>query len=149
MPIITRNSLSWDDDEIDQLWAEAWQQYVQGAQWWPTIAEQAILEPITDAHTERTPIEEKLKAMFDWQGSLTVTDGKRLSATELFGMCFPNKHPQMAEMKATTAAVRRLWRANGAQGATGEERAFKPDGTLIAVYSRGGKACGCAMPKQR
>ena len=27
MPIVARNTLNWDEDEIDQLWAEAWRRY--------------------------------------------------------------------------------------------------------------------------
>ena len=33
---VSRVDVSWSDEEIDQLWAEAWSRYVGGEQWWPS-----------------------------------------------------------------------------------------------------------------
>jgi putative DNA primase/helicase len=149
MPIVVRGMLNWNDAEIDQLWAEAWQQYVRAEQWWPTDAEERILATIADVHMEQTPIEEKLKSLFDWQGSQTRAEGPRVSSTQLWEQCFPTRQPSMNDMKATANAVRRLWRVNGGKFVNGVEYAPRANGHWRVVYRDKGKNFGLVMPKRR
>jgi len=71
-----------DDDLIDSAWAEAWQLYTDGVQWWPNEDREKVLSnqtksfqvPITDE-----PVDDAIKAMIDLRSGVFKYDVLKLS----------------------------------------------------------------------
>lgn len=148
---ITSMAIGWSDDEIEQLWAEAWHRYCQGEQWWPTEAEAEIFKGAVEDFESESEIEERLLARYDWEHAMHLRVAKRLPVTDLLdairgsGRGGPYSRAVMDEMRET---MRRLWRKRGAKLKNGDLCVQVLD-RWVPVYAKGGKNYGMLLPPDR
>ena len=56
--------VGWSDDEIEQLWAEAWSRYAAGEKWWPSADEERLLAENAERYRYRSGLEEAIESAF-------------------------------------------------------------------------------------
>ena len=138
----------WSVPEVDQLWAQAWARYVGGAQWWPTAAEQVLLDTNAENFRAKTWFEEALETEYAWgdppkdKSRHTATDILRRIKGQPQGSCDPK------ELADFGHALRRLWTENGAYK-VGLVLMLDVGGTPLKVHSDGGKCKGWLLPPHR
>ncbi len=78
-PLTVNRRAQLTDELVESLWAEAWQRYLSGEQWWLTTEEEAIHARVVTSHEER-PLRDRLLDcyQFDIPGR-----SLRLSGTEI------------------------------------------------------------------
>jgi hypothetical protein len=139
----------WSAAEVDQLWAQAWARYVDGAQWWPTEKEQAILDINAELFRQASWVEEALETEYAWGEK--PTDKYRTKTTALLkqlkgnpsGGCDPKEVTELGH------ALRRLWSENGAYK-DGRSLLIRLDsGDPLKVNADGGKNKGWLLPPPR
>src|SRR5690606_18813858 len=57
---VTRVDVGWDDEEVDQLWAEAWGRYLTGEKWWPTPQEEELLAANAERYRSKSLLEQSI-----------------------------------------------------------------------------------------
>lgn len=51
--------------DMQQLWRQVWELYINGEQWWPTPSVEKALKDVQVQHTEVDPVEDALLSVFD------------------------------------------------------------------------------------
>jgi hypothetical protein len=142
---------SWSEEEVDQVWAQAWALYARGEQWWPTAEEESLLSVNAEEFRAKSWAEQQLDKIYDW--TLPPEDNTRHTASAIWGSL--HGLPGMGERKMSPVelsdlghALRRLWNENGA---------YKDHGNLVIdidhsstkVNATGGKNRGWLLPPKR
>jgi predicted P-loop ATPase len=140
----------WAEDEVDQLWAQAWARYVGGSQWWPTAAEQVVLDINAERFRQFSWAETRIREVFDF--TRYTENNKRITATNLWAeLCSEDgynksirelKPQQLNELRS---AMKKLWGEHGAEKRDGEQVIMTKHGT-VKLYSEGGKNKGWIVP---
>ena len=127
---VDRGFPAWPDNDIDQLWAQAWSLYASGEQWWPTAEENLLLDENSERFRQKSWAEQKLEELYDW--SLGPSGGERTKMTDvweaLIGRGSAAKKMSPLDQSDLGHALRRLWSENGA---------YKVDGVLVINTDRG------------
>ncbi|MGX0975619.1 hypothetical protein ACSSVY_001329 [Roseovarius sp. MBR-51] len=147
---IGRFSFSWSDDELDQLWAEAWSRYISGEAWWPNAEEEALLRENADKFRTVGWIEEMLNMRFDWTGPLP-DKLKRMTATEiLMSSTKKNDHsvrqPTQKDLSDVAALMKRMWSSHPSVVCVNGDLFLGTDRGNLPVHTKGGKANGWLVP---
>lgn len=149
---VTTMNIGWSDEEIDQLWAEAWHRYCGGEQWWPTEVEKIALRGAAERFETASAVEERLVAKYDWERGMSgVRTVERLSVVEILDLLRPatggRDYTQM-EMSNARETIRRLWRRHGAKLKDGVLSVRVRD-KWTPIYAAGGKRAGFLLPPER
>ena len=148
---VSRLDVNWSDEEIDQLWAEAWARYIGGEQWWPSRDEEKLLAVNAERYRFKSAVEEAIENEFDWRaepdwgaGRHTARDIYRMVQTSLIrGLDAP-------AMKTIGTTVRRLWiRSQYARMVNGVLSAIHPNGSPVRLNADGGENRGWYLPPRR
>lgn len=145
---VGRLDLAWCADELDQLWAEAWQRYGEGEQWWPLAEEEETLKRNADKYRVRTEIEERIIRRFDW-GKEPLEGARRMTASEVYAEVMPHNASQPSEkdLKTVGATLKRLWAETGRVEKRGGQLMLRSiSGELISVNAQSGKNRGWLIP---
>jgi predicted P-loop ATPase len=140
----------WAEGEVDQLWAQAWARYQGGGQWWPTDAEQSVLDVNAERFLQRSWAETRIREMYDF--TRLTENNKRLTVTNLWAeLCSKStmyaivhelKPQQLSEIRA---AMLKLWGETGANKREGEQ-VIKTKCGVVNTYSESGKNKGWLVP---
>lgn len=68
--------------DTQQLWAEVYEWFINGDQWWLDREEEKTLEAVNEQHAQIDPIEEMILSRFDWS-SYRDTAYTRMTASEV------------------------------------------------------------------
>jgi len=144
---VDRGFPKWSDEEVDQLWAQAWRLYERGERWWPSDQEAELLLVNAEGFRQRSWEEEKLEEMFDWEAG---PDGhKRMTASKLWSgildVGYGGKAAKPIELDNIAKAMSRLWSDQGALRENGKLMINTPEGPL-QVNADGGKNRGWLVP---
>lgn len=150
---VSSMALDWSDEEIDQLWAEAYFRYYSGEQWWPTAEEEIALRGAAQRFETTSDIEERLLERYDWErGTRGVRSARRVPVSKILDLLRPGsmsgRGHSMAEMTQTRETIKRLWRRHGAKIKDGELSVQVLD-EWVPVYWGGGKNQGLLLPAER
>jgi putative DNA primase/helicase len=108
LPVTT---VDWNHGlDMQQIWAELKVQHQAGAQWWLTDEEMVWLNKSNAAFETLDPIEEELRALFDWDDA----EGCELTATQIC-KAIGIEHPKKSDVNACAAVVRKLAKGRVAQ----------------------------------
>ena len=139
----------WSVDEVDQLWAQAWARYVGGAQWWPTVEEQKVLDVNAELFRQPSWVEDALETEYDW--GKKPTNKSRIKTTELLKQLKRNPYGacDAKELTELGHALRKLWSENGAYK-DGRSLVIQLErGDPLKVNADGGKHKGWLLPPLR
>lgn len=149
---VTTMNIGWSDQEIDQLWAEAWHRYCGGEQWWPTEDEKIALRGAAERFETASAVEERLVAKYDWERGMSgVRTVERLSVVQILDQLRPGtggRDYTQAEVSNARETIRRLWRRHGAKLKKGVLCARVRD-KWTPIYASGGKKTGFLLPPER
>lgn len=142
---VERVYTGWSDEEIDQLWAEAWHRYAQGEQWWATEVEKVLLVENAEQYRAKHLIEEEIEARYQWGTAPTLWS--RTTAGAILARESLDRRSSAADVKALHAALERLWKQSGLTTTRGSQLWITgPEGSEVGVYVPGGKNRGWLMP---
>ena len=139
---VSRGFPRWSDAEIDQLWAQAWDAYTSGAQWWPTDEETALFSDNAEEFRERSPVEEMLFASYDWANAV-LADGERKTASDISILI---RREDFKGHKDVGVAMANLWRQAGAVTREGHLKFEFDDKGWIRINASAGKNRGWLLP---
>jgi len=150
---VGRIDVEWPDDEIEQLWAEAWHRYSEkGEKWWPDEAEAKLLEVNAESFLAKSPLEELIERRYEWG---KPPEGKRLQASQICdAIGLASHHAPIGALdkralKTVGNAVARLWRRSGlTEKQGGVDMVLSKEG-WVKVNAKGGKNLGWLMPPAR
>ena len=148
---VTRVKVDWTDNELDQLWAEAWQRYCSGEKWWADTHEEKLLAENAESYRVKSEIEEAVEGRFAW-GEPPDFNAGRMTATALLRELFPGRYfeQEVRNAKNVASALDRLWKSTGVTTfVNGQWRVKNPSGQWIAVNALGGKNAGWLLPPRR
>jgi predicted P-loop ATPase len=140
--------MKWPDDEVDQLWAEAWHRYCNGEKWWPAPDEDELLKVNADRYRVRSNVEEKIERHYAWGEGVSL-DQKRKTASQIYEDVMPHnsRPPTERDLKTVGAAVKRLWRASGVAEMRGGQLVVKNAADrYVTVNAQSGKNRGWLLP---
>jgi hypothetical protein len=144
---VDRGFPAWSDEEVDQLWAQAWSLYASGERWWPTDEEELLLAENAESFRQLSWEEERLEAIFDWESE--PIQHMRLTATELWrkiaGSLYGEKTAKSVELSNIAKAMTRLWCEHGAWRENGRLMLNTPEGP-VQVLADGGNNRGWLVP---
>jgi len=151
----TSIALDWSDAEIDQLWAENWHAYADGARWWPTTDEQALLDQRAEEHRRVSAVEEAIVDAYDWGNPPATVRGlgvKRKTATAIYAeVFFPGhegpKDASNATINQVGHAMRKQWLKHGAMVDPDRGVVVESDGEWVRINSPGGRNRGWLLPR--
>lgn len=146
---VDRWQLDLSDDEIDQLWAEAWHRYQQGEEWWPTAEEEKLLSENAERYRLRSAVEEKIEGLFDWEAGVDLSSRQRWTATEICERVFSGSQGRVdaGTLRAVGNTVRRLLaRQPGVVMRAEGPTMLGSDGSWVRLYEAGGKNRGWLLP---
>jgi predicted P-loop ATPase len=140
----------WTEGEVDQLWAQAWARYQGGAQWWPTVAEQAVLDVNAERFLQHSWAETRIRDFYDF--TRLTENNTRLTVTNLWALLSSDnernvtireiKHQQLNELRA---AMTKLWSEHGAEKRKGEQ-VVNTKGGFVKTYADSGANKGWLVP---
>lgn len=147
---VTRVDPGWSDEEVDQIWAEAWARYIAGDTWWATSPEEDVLARNAERYRIKPEVEEAIEAEFEW-GQPPDFDAGRLTASKITSLLpVAGSGFDLAIQKTVGHAVRRLWQQSGlAEFRNGAWHALGPEGEWVKLNSDGGKNKGWLMPPRK
>jgi predicted P-loop ATPase len=140
------------DDELDQIWAEAWNRYVAGERWWPTAKEEEWLRSYTENFEERSDILLRLQRAYDWSAPPDITERKTAPeiCDDLYYYGLGRRRHTNFEIKQVNQAMRKLWSKSPHVTITkGEIYVPAVNRSLVKVYSEGGKNMGWYLPPSK
>jgi putative DNA primase/helicase len=91
-------ALETNKTDMQQLWAEVWQLYASGEQWWLDKETENAMQLRNEQHQNISPIEDAILTKFDWDSPSHLWT-KRLTMTEIYQLCF-DKKPNRADLNA-------------------------------------------------
>lgn len=124
LPIAVHGTNPYHGIDMQQLWAEIWDKYLAGEQWWPNAELLALLPARHDQHSQLDHIEDAVRTKFDL--SVAPQGGKIYSCTEILAEC-----GWTHSNKADINAVARVLRKHGIEVA----RSSKKRGYRLALLS--------------
>jgi predicted P-loop ATPase len=140
----------WAEGEVDQLWAQAWARYLGGSQWWPTDAEQTVLDVNAERFLQYSWAETRIRDVFDF--TRLTENNIRFTVTNLWAILSSDdrwnitvreiKPQQLGQLRA---AMTKLWSEHGAEKRKGEQVVWTKRGT-VNTYSDSGKNKGWLVP---
>ena len=142
----TQGFPSWSAEEVDQLWAQAWSRYMSGSQWWPTDAEQKLLDANAETFRQESWAEQRLEELYDWP--LGPDGNKRTTATDIWvgiNGYHGSKKMTSKEQAELPQGLKRLWSENGAYEVDGK-LVTDVDGAAVKVNADSGKNRGWLLP---
>ncbi|MCP4381454.1 MAG: hypothetical protein GY798_08575 [Hyphomicrobiales bacterium] len=149
--VVSQPVIDWSDEEIDQLWAEAWCRYCSGEKWWPDESEAALLAVNAESHRAKTSLEEDLENWYEWGATPDFKAGRKTAtqiAREILDDCRADIEIRVS--KTIGAALRRLWKDSGvAEFRHGKWLVQKPEGDWVPVDAKGGKKRGWLLPPRK
>ncbi len=105
--------------DMQQLWAQVWQLYLDGEQWWCNGELERMLVERHDRHTEINPIHEMIADIFDVEQVEKNFDSKHYTATKILNEC-GIKDPKTAQAKIVGEYLKRCGfnqiKSNGIMG---------------------------------
>jgi hypothetical protein len=143
---VSRGFPIWSDAEVGQLWAQAWALYASGSQWWPTDAEQKLLDANAEIFRHKSWAEDRLEELYDWP--LGPDGSRRTTATNIWrgiNVHGGSSKPTGKEQNELSHGLKRLWCENGAYETFGD-LVINIDGVVLKVYARDGKNRGWLLP---
>ena len=90
---------------LQQFWAEVWQLYIGGEQWWPSEALEDLLVRRHQQHQLIDHIEDMIKTVFDLEQKSQI--GKLYTCTEIMEVC-GQSHPSKNDINSTANVLRRF-----------------------------------------
>jgi predicted P-loop ATPase len=78
-PITVTQRMEWPEGLAAAIWAEAWQRYLAGEQWWLTAEEEIIHSKVVRLHEEK-PLQERLLDYYEFESD---TRCNKLSCSEI------------------------------------------------------------------
>lgn len=85
--------------DMQQLWAEVWELYAAGAQWWPTVEQAKEIALKQMAHAKVNHVEDAISTVFDL--SIKPTVGVRYTCSEILNECkVQHNYQNVSEVKA-------------------------------------------------
>ncbi|MBS9717557.1 VapE domain-containing protein [Pseudohalocynthiibacter aestuariivivens] len=152
LPIsVGKLDVEWSDEELDQLWAEAWHLYTTGEQWWPTEEEEQTLKENAEKYRIRTEVEERIERHYAW-GQRPEEKCARLKATEIYHDVMPlsARPPSEKEVKTIGSSLKRLWEGSGiTENRAGQLVVRNSAGYPVSVNAPNGKNRGWLLPPKR
>jgi putative DNA primase/helicase len=73
--------------DMQQLWAQVWELYIGGQQWWCTDELEKMLESRHEKHSEVNPIVELINDKFDMEKTQRLETSQHLSITRILANC--------------------------------------------------------------
>jgi hypothetical protein len=145
---VDRIDVEWSDDEIEQLWAEAWSRYFTGEKWWPTEDEAELLEANAEEYRGRTALEETIEKAFDWG---KPPEGARRTASDIYKMINPaaTVDPDMRTLKSVGTTLGRIWRRTGLARKQKGVPHVKFEGEWFRANACSGKNRGWLLPPRK
>lgn len=91
--------------DMQQIWAEFYEHYKRGEQWWLMPEEQAALNSLNEEHQVVDPVREKILRAFDWEG--TGLGGERMTASEVLHV-IGIENPNQAQATKASQVLKEL-----------------------------------------
>ena len=141
---------SWSDDDVDQLWAQAWSRYTSGAQWWPTESEQKLLDANAENFRQQSWAEVKIREIYDF--TQLPDRNERANVSQIWetlrgGYSSVSRHEvQPKQMSDVGRAMKTLWREHGAYKLNGELHFDTNRHGAVKIYADGGNNKGWLLP---
>ena len=139
----------WSADEVDQLWAQAWARYIGGAQWWPTDAEQLLLDANAERFRQQSWAETRIRELFDF--THLRDDNKRAGVTGIWQIIKGHEDSDFIsqttphEMSDTSNAMKKIWLEHGAYLRKGK-LVVRSAKRSVKIFAEGGKNHGWLLP---
>jgi putative DNA primase/helicase len=96
--VVKLNAVEANKTDMQQLWAEVWELYASGEQWWLDKETENAMQLRNEQHQNISPIEDAILTKFDWDSPSHLWT-KRLTMTEIYQLCF-DKKPNRADLNA-------------------------------------------------
>ncbi|TIX66267.1 MAG: hypothetical protein E5V25_16090, partial [Mesorhizobium sp.] len=139
--------VGWRDEEIEQVWAEAWFRYASGEKWWPSAEEDVLLAANAEEYRGKTALEEAIEDAFDWGAPPRSV---RVKASTVHDMVAVRGRyvgdPTMKTLKTVGTTLRRLWLATGLVRKMRGTLMVKHDDEWVRVLASNGKNRGWLLP---
>ncbi|NKX44878.1 VapE domain-containing protein [Roseicyclus persicicus] len=145
---VGRLDVGWSEQELEQLWAEAWHRYSQGEAWWPYADEELVLKRNADKYRVRTEIEELVTRHYAW-GEVPRDRGARKTALQIYEEVTPHnaRRPVEKDLKTVGSTLKRLWSETGlVVMRDGQLMLRSKNGALVSVNAQSGKNRGWLLP---
>jgi len=149
---VGRMNVEWPDEELDQLWAEAWARYVAGEQWWPTEEEAKRLAENAEWYRVRSAVEDRIERHWAWGRAPDWAAGRK-TASEIYEMVAHRSSTSPgaasgASIKTVGNVLQLLWKRSGmCKEMGGVLKVFSPEtNDWASVNSAGGKNRGWLLP---
>lgn len=143
---VERVDVGWSDEEINQLWAEAWTRYAGGEQWWATAPEEVLLARNAEIYRAKTSLEDEIETIFAWGHPPDWKQGRR-TVTQALNLIGQHHTLTKAGIKAAGHALRRLWEASElTKSVGGGLRLQNEAGEWVRVNAVGGANRGWLLP---
>lgn len=115
---------------MQQLWAQVWQLYLDGAQWWCSEELEELLKARHERHSETVPVNELIAEAFDIEKIEKGLGHKHYTATRVLIEC-GIKEPKTNQASIVNAYLKKLGfeqvQANGVKGFWLEKRPYQPN----------------------
>jgi putative DNA primase/helicase len=141
--------LTLQDEELDQIWAEAWSRYAAGEQWWPTREEEEWLRSYTENFEEQSDVFLRLQGAYIWSDPPHTFHRKTAPeiCDELYSYGLVRRKHTNFEIKQVNQALRKLWsKSPHVTTIKGEIYIPGANGLLVKAYAEGGKNMGWYLP---
>jgi predicted P-loop ATPase len=116
--------------DMQQLWAQVWQLYLDGAQWWCSKELESMLEERHERHAEINPVHEMIAECFDIEKVTKSFDSKHYTATKILAEC-GIKEPKTSQAKIINEYLKSRGfssvQCNGVRGFWLEKRPLSPN----------------------
>lgn len=145
---VERVDVGWSDEEIEQLWAEAWSRYSGGEQWWATAPEEVLLARNAETYRAKTGLEDQIEATFAWGYPPDWKQGRR-TVTQALDLMNQHHLPTLSRVDSKSAghAFRRLWEGSGlTESVGGVPHLQNESGELVRINAVGGSNRGWILP---
>jgi hypothetical protein len=96
--VVKLNAVETNRTDMQQLWAEVWQLYASGEQWWLDKETENAMQLRNEQHQNINPIEDAILTKFDWDSDSRYWNN-RMTMTEIYQSCF-DKKPNRADLNA-------------------------------------------------
>ena len=152
---IQKMPVSWPEEFIEQLWAQAWHRYTTTGVWWPSEKLEAQLEEHVLEFSQENPWADRITS--GWAFDADSPDYQRQTATQIHEELTTDptkphqrRNPSPAELKDIGHAMAAIWKARGAVENEGQLVVrFGGKGPKKRCNQAGGDNRGWMLPKLR